>query len=157
MTACCPTCGSRYATWTPQRILDAAAAWNSRYGHPPTANEWSVASPVNPIRRTVRRHFPSWDAMLRAAGLPTYPERRRAWTKEATLQAAFLWRFRHGRLPKSGEWVCVTADHPNRYRVRELFGSWNAMIVAAGYAPAVRRRSVEGYRRQAGAATRIAA
>lgn len=153
MKACCPTCGSRYATWTPTNIVAALRAETERFGgNVPSSEDWRNATPEHPTLRTVYRHFKSWADLVSAAGLEP---NRKAWTRADAERTLLVFKFNHGRLPTSHEWnVLANNDHPNRGQIRRLYGSWAAFIVACGYEPAYVRKTVESYRHQAGAAQR---
>lgn len=149
----CPECGAA-RTWTRRKLIAAAVRWDTEHGNPPRVTDWTAATVAHPSKRTVYMVFGSWPDFLLAAGFE--PHRAR-WTREGVLQALFAWRFEHGKLPSSHQWTKAGEEHPCRYTVRALFGSWNAAVVAAGYEPAKPYRSIEGYQRQAGARTRLLA
>ncbi|CAB4173873.1 hypothetical protein UFOVP1186_10 [uncultured Caudovirales phage] len=155
----CPTCGSRYAQWTPEKLKAAAVEWFNKTGRPPTADDWARATVRNPTRRTVYSHFASWPVFIRECGMTPLSDRVE-WTREMVVDAMFRWRYLHGELPRSGEWNTrgLADGFPARSTVRRLFGSWNAGIVAAGYMPRRSLRSAQGYRAVASATSkRVAA
>lgn len=147
VSACCPTCGSRYATWTPAALVAAGRAWFEANGRNPGSEDWARATPAHPSKRTVYRHFKDWPAFLKACGLTA----RVPWTRDLVILAFTRYRFEHGRMPRSADWVVAHEGYPSRYTVRNLFGSFNAGVVAAGYEPRMMRRSMQGYANQAGA------
>jgi hypothetical protein len=60
--------------WTPQTIVAALRAWTARHGRQPTAADWAVVGEHRgeyPPTSTVQHEFGSWDAAIRAAGLPS--------------------------------------------------------------------------------------
>ena len=152
----CPTCGGRFVTWAPHRIIETAQKWAREHGEPPKQRDWSPAGPFHPAPRTVRDAFGSWNAMILAAGLDPRQRggRNPNWTREAAEQALLEWVFRHGRIPQKRDWKPAADGRPTADQVVLLYGSWNAFIVAAGYEPTRRYRTTEGYYRQAGAALR---
>jgi hypothetical protein len=142
--------------WTPDRIIDAAQQWAAAHGRPPRSKDWRRAAPENPAYPTVIELFGRWNVMMVAAGF----EAKRSgtvvpWTREQALQALFEWRFAHGRLPRYEDWRCSSPHRPGAWQMQILFGSWNAAIVAGGYAPRVPRKTVLGYQRQAGYHQRV--
>ena len=157
MSARCPECGGVLATWHRAAILDACRAWVERHGEPPTGRKWARASAVNPANTTVREVFGSWNAMIEAAGFaPRQPVRSRVWSRAEVLHAFTVWAFEHGGdMPRYQDWgPRRDLRFPPSESVVSLFGSWNAGVVAAGYEPRVKHRTVDAYRRQAGAVAR---
>lgn len=153
----CPTCGGRRVTWSPARIIEAAQSWAETHGAPPSASQWYAAGPNHPNNATVFNVFGSWNAMIAAAGFEPRGvggQRPVRWTREACESALFEWAFAHGRVPRARDWKVSGPDHPAEQTIRKVYGSWNAFVVAAGYEPKVKYRTVEGYARQAGAAAR---
>jgi hypothetical protein len=57
--------------WTPDQIIVALKGDARRRGKPPTMREWRRPSKSRPSARSAQRYFGSWNAALRAAGLPT--------------------------------------------------------------------------------------
>lgn len=55
-----------------------------------------------------------------------------SWTPEAILEAARAWREEHGRPPTAQQWKRSSPSHPANVMVTSMFGSWNAMLGAAG-------------------------
>lgn len=154
----CPTCGGLPPAWGPAQIVAAINRWVAEHdGRPPTADQWVRSTPRNPANTTVLVVFGSWNNGLRAAGQkPVKPGGRRhgQWTRESMIAALFEWRFAQGRLPGFRDWATREEGRPTSSQAQRLFGSWNAFLVAGGYEPAVLRRPIVGYQRQAGAATR---
>jgi hypothetical protein len=56
--------------WTGETIVYAIRLWYRRHQRPPCAHEWEQAGEDHPSRTTVARAFGSWNAGIRAAGLP---------------------------------------------------------------------------------------
>jgi hypothetical protein len=59
--------------WTAERIIAALQRDARRRGYTPTAAQWVKAAKHRPEMTGVVRRFGSWNAGLRAAGLPTRP------------------------------------------------------------------------------------
>lgn len=59
----------------------------------------------------------------------------RNWTPVAILDACRAWGERFGSQPKATSWANAAPDHPSSRTVIQQFGSWGAMIAAAGYVP----------------------
>ncbi len=139
--------------WTREEIIAALQRDARRLGRPPKCREWnrplgvgifqwnrSVPRAARPSVATVQQHFGSWNAGLTAAGLPVRIGRETKWTAESVLEvirsegrrlgrAPSLWDFRVSRSKGKGKGLpseCVVSKH---------FGSWNAAIEAAGFAP----------------------
>lgn len=148
----CPTCGAiPPRTWTPERIIDAFQAWAVKHGRQPVQRDWRRATPFSPSKTTVIAMFGSWNAGVEAAGYVALKRGGRSELTRADVLAALLrWKFQYGELPTGPDWAAMTDEWPSCGQVRRMFGSWNAGIVAAGYEPRNRFRSVEGYQRQAG-------
>lgn len=59
----------------------------------------------------------------------------RYWTHDRILAAFRDWAHAHGRPPRAMEWVLATPATPNAKTVMRRFGSWNAAVASAGFAP----------------------
>lgn len=158
----CPHCGGKPATWSTEKVLDAARAYHARYRVAPTAEAWRRSSPKNPASTTVRALFGTWNEMIRQAGFKPRPAHapppETVWSRDQVTQLIYLFRFTHGRLPSWRDWKTADPYRPTSNQVTRLFGSWNAAMVAAGYEHEARGsggRTRAGYQRQAGAATRL--
>jgi hypothetical protein len=57
------------------------------------------------------------------------------WTSETIAYAFELWHRRHLCSPTVDEWRRAGPDHPSVTTVRQVFGSWNAAVEAAGFRP----------------------
>jgi hypothetical protein len=57
------------------------------------------------------------------------------WTDETIAYAFELWHRRHLCSPTVDEWRRAGHDHPSVTTVRQVFGSWNAAVEAAGFRP----------------------
>lgn len=53
------------------------------------------------------------------------------WDEEAVIAALQGWAEEYGRPPTSRQWQVAGDDHPCTATVRQLFGNWNAALVAA--------------------------
>jgi hypothetical protein len=138
--------------WTSETIAYAFELWHRRHLCSPTVDEWRRAGHDHPSVTTVRQVFGSWNAAVEAAGFrPRRPgESRRTapaavvrseptaavrWSHEAILAALQAWAQAWGRSPSLEQWRRASAAHPSAATVRRLFGSWNAAVEAAGFAP----------------------
>jgi hypothetical protein len=147
----CPECGSPLGIWNKMTILEACHAWVERHGEPPKQADWMAASPWSPNATRVQQVFGSWNTMIVEAG---YTPRRRGgrpsfYTREKATEILFQWAYDHGRLPTTKDWKLASPDRPSRDQITLLFGSWNAFIVAAGYEPEKKYRTMHGYSMQA--------
>lgn len=137
--------------WTPERILDAFRAWEAAHGRPPGVRDWRRGTPAHPASSTVYKNFGNWAGLMREAGhQPRRPHRISAVTRDEVCQAIYRWVYDHRRLPTWRDWVHAADGRPSSDQVVRLFGSWNSAIVAAGYEPRVKFRTLDGYRKQAG-------
>src|SRR5262249_47732551 len=57
------------------------------------------------------------------------------WTRETVAYAFELWHRRHLCSPTLDEWRRAGPDHPSVTTVRQVYGSWNAGLRAAGFRP----------------------
>ena len=63
------------------------------------------------------------------------------WTRERIVVAMQAWAAERGRPPAADEWrVSGLWEHPSQGTVRNVFGSWSAAVVAAGFVPRPRHR-----------------
>lgn len=119
-------------------IIAAIQAWAISTGTPPRAGEWMLGQgkwaaeyPRWPALHQVQEVFGSWNAAIRAAG---YTPRQVRWTEAAIVHAAQGWTRRHGQPPRIEQWRRTAPDgsHPSMRPVLDAFGTWNAMLLAAG-------------------------
>jgi len=120
---------------TPPRRPDAAgvlaalaAAARAQDGRPPRYSDWRRREP--PTVWDVERHFGSWNAGLRAAGIeparrPTRDEVIAVLRREACA--------RGDKPPRSADWK--RPKPPTVADIDRHFGSWNAALRAAGLTP----------------------
>jgi hypothetical protein len=124
--------------YTDEQIIDALRADARRLGRTPTVEDWRVREPYHAGTGAVVRHFGSWNAGLRAAGLKLTHEVG-VWTRERVLVALRRDAARRGCAPVRGDWSKATRTRPNASTVATLFGSWNAGLRAAGLDPNAER------------------
>jgi hypothetical protein len=144
----CVACTADYRrVWTREVVIEAIRLFVDRYGRIPTAQEWSPALARQgyrddladrfyaegcwPTVTTVKDLFGSWNAGMTAAGFTPRGVGKRgpgSWSREAIL-AALL---RQPRQPACREWRHSGFDHPQVSTVKNVFGSWSAMLEAAG-------------------------
>jgi len=95
------------------------------------ARQWAAEYPRWPALHQVQEVFGSWNAAIRAAG---YTPRQVRWTEAAIVHAAQGWTRRHGQPPRIEQWRRTAPDglDPSMRPVLDAFGTWNAMLLAAG-------------------------
>jgi hypothetical protein len=122
----------RQGHWTRERVLAALQRDASRRGRAPTREEWARPARGRPSGSTVAKLFGTWNAGLRAAGLPLNSERDK-WTPGAVVDA--LRRLEHelGRQPTSQDLVCPPAGYPNTAIITRKLGSWSAACRELGW------------------------
>jgi hypothetical protein len=158
--------------WGPEKeahsevILEAIRRWTDLYGTPPTMADWEPSRARQkgqdwraerwqrgdwPTARTVRTHFRTMSAAVRAAGMPARQGptrvRRHLASNEAVLDAIRAWHARYGEPPAMTDWDPSRArsqnqhwriaryyegDWPSVNTVRRRFGTLNQAIQAAG-------------------------
>ena len=119
-------------SWEPDAILDALRAHAEEFGRPPAKEdlEWPPAG--YPSARTVRRHFGSFTAGLRAAGLEP---RERHWGTEAIIAAMREFRREVDRWPRPSDWKRASEDWPSASTVYNRLGSWEVALARAATGP----------------------
>lgn len=129
--------------WPDWAVIRAMIAWNEKHGRPPRRWEWDKgADKTHPNSTTVLTRFGSWNAALEAAGLPIARRSRREWTRGEIIEALKADARVRGRPPTAREWKKATPTTPTNSHVYTLFGSWTALIVAAGFKPLKQGQSV---------------
>lgn len=120
--------------WTQALVIQEIQAW-----HPDSQSRDDASQRCCSLRYNAIRHFGSWQAALRAAGIQ--PDRRR-WSPERVLLAIRSW---HQRSPSG----CLSTDDPALAQAaRKYFGSCRQAIIAAGVTPSkshkwTKRRIIE--------------
>jgi len=151
--------------WTRELLIDRIREWTELAGTPPANVDWKpsiayarghpeVAAAFEdadgywPHADIVARRFGSWTRGLRTAldGTPLEPATYRTvgaqqvWSRAQIIECAREWAATHGRPPRTTDWqfACSGADdhRPATPTVYRLFGSWTAMVDAAGCADA---------------------
>lgn len=153
----CDVCGGRPVSWPRHKIVRACRDWAADTGGPPAAADWAKATPEHPSESTVRRAFGTWNDMLAEAGFTRRPRHRpggRRFTRRDVRDDVTRFVYLHGRLPTVKDWRVRADGGPTSPQLISQFGSFNAAIVVAGYEPPIKRRSIEGYERQASAAAK---
>lgn len=86
-------------------------------------------------RRTPRAS--SLDGVRSGTGLVHFSQGRggRTWTEEAIIRALHTWVENYGVLPTLRDWSHASALYPTGASVRQRFGTWNTMIIRAGFVP----------------------
>lgn len=126
----CPACRSEIVKYPADVVIAALRHDATRLARTPRQAEWKHRPPGQPGIVAVHARFGSWNAGLRAAGLPiTHNER---WSRESVLRALSNDAERLGRAPRQTECKRATQDRPSAAVVQRVFGSWNLGLVAAG-------------------------
>lgn len=123
-------------SWDRDAIVRSMRTWEQTHGQAPTSVDWSKATPETPSTVTVARHFRSFPAAVKAAGLKP-PHRR--WDATAIVEAIRAWAAAHGHGPRGSDWDYAGPTHPASSTVRRHFGSFPAAVDAAGVPRAPRR------------------
>lgn len=116
--------------WTQSLVIREIQAW-----HPNGLSRGNVSRHYPSLRYNAIRHFGSWHAALRAAGIqPNY----RRWSPERVLLAIRAW---HQRSPDG----CLSADDPALAQAaRKYFGSRRQALLAAGVTPSKSQKWTKG-------------
>ncbi len=120
--------GANKPSWEPETILVALRAYAEKLGRAPRKEELEWPPAGYPSARTVRRHFGSFTAGLRAAGLES---RHRHWDKGAIVAAMREFHREVDRWPRPSDWKTACEDWPTTRTVYNRFGSWEAALVEA--------------------------
>lgn len=120
--------GANKPTWEPETILVALRAYEREFGRVPAKQELELPPTGYPSSRTVRRHFGSFTAGLRVAGLEP---RGRNWTPAAIIASMREFRREVDRWPRPSDWQVACEDWPSTGTVYNHFGSWKTALVAA--------------------------
>ena len=131
-----------HPSWEPAEILDALRRYAQEFGRAPSKTDLERPPGGYPSARTVRRHFGSFTAGRRKAGLTSFAPRVRRpyWTRERIAEAMAAFHDRHGRFPTSVEWARAGSAHPGAATVFARFESWESAKDAAGAFAGERRR-----------------
>ncbi len=112
-------------SWEPDEILAALRAYAEEFGKSPAKQELEWPPTGYPSSRTVRRHFGSFTAGLRAAGLES---REKRWSREKIVEAMREFERETDRWPRSSDWTVACEDWPSTGTVYNRFGSWQAAL-----------------------------
>lgn len=134
----------RTPRWSAEQVIAAFQQFAAEHrGRAPTVREWKRAG-LGPSRDATGRHFGSWSAAIRAAGLePRREGAARRWTVAQVSTAIPKWAAAHGRPPRPTDWTTADPDgaggvgHPCAITVRRYFGSWHSALQAAGFSYAI--------------------
>jgi hypothetical protein len=119
-----------HPSWEPEEILAALRAYAEEFGKSPAKQELEWPPAGYPSSRTVRRHFGSFTAGLRAAGLES---REKRWSTERIVEAMREFERETDRWPRSSDWALACEDWPSSGTVYNRFGSWQAALdIATG-------------------------
>lgn len=117
--------GVNKPSWTPEEILVALRAFAAEFGKSPAKQELEYPPTGYPSSRTVRRHFGSFTAGLKAAGLQP---REKRWSEEAIIEAMREFERETDFWPRSSDWTVACEDWPSASTVYLRFGSWQAAL-----------------------------
>jgi hypothetical protein len=124
--------GVNKASWEPDQILDALRAYAEQFGRSPAKHELEWPPTGYPSSRTVRRHFGSFTAGIRAAGLQPRGAAK-TWTPEKIVAAMRMFRRETDRWPRCSDWSQACEDWPSYGTVYNRFGGWQAALeIASG-------------------------
>lgn len=114
-----------HPSWTPEEILAALRAYAAEFGKPPAKQELERPPTGYPSSRTVRRHFGSFTAGLKAAGLQP---REKRWSEEAIIEAMREFERETDLWPRYTDWAVACEDWPSAATVYNRFGNWQAAL-----------------------------
>lgn len=114
-----------HPSWEPEEILVALRAYAEQFGQSPAKQELEWPPTGYPSSRTVRRHFGSFTAGLRAAGLES---REKRWSSEAITEAMREFERETDRWPRSSDWAVACEDWPSTGTVYNRFGGWKVAL-----------------------------
>jgi hypothetical protein len=117
--------GVNKPSWTPEEILVALRAYVEKFDRTPAKQELEWPPTGFPSSRTIRRHFGSFTAGLRAAGLEP---REKRWDEEAIIEAMREFERETDFWPRSSDWAAACEDWPSASTVYNRFGSWQAAL-----------------------------
>lgn len=121
---------------SPDEIIKAIRAWESKHGKPPSASDWLHVSGTHPTARQSAKLFGSWTNALTAAGFAPRPSGPRPrWSRERIIRALQAEHRRTGKVPSFKRWHKSAQGRPGATRVVQQFGSWRAAVEAAGLTP----------------------
>lgn len=120
--------GVNKPSWEPEEILAALRAYAKEFGKPPAKQELEWPPSGYPSSRTVRRHFGSFTAGLRAAGLNS---RQKLWSRERVAEAMREFERETDRWPRASDWSIACEDWPSAATVYNRFGSWREALDVA--------------------------
>ena len=117
--------------WDRARISDALCRFAEQHNRPP---RWSDLNPAHalPAAETIIQHFGSLDQAFKTVDLQA--PHRPHWDRASVIEAATAHTRRHGSPPRQTQWRNAGQDHPSAKTVARLFGSWPALLQAAGIA-----------------------
>jgi hypothetical protein len=118
--------------WTPERVIAALRRDAARRGRTPTRGDWPRATRTRPQASIAENLFGSWNAALRAAGLPVNHEPGK-WTETTVLDALRRLQLQLGRQPNSSDVVRPPAGYPNTAVIKRKCGSWTAACAKLGW------------------------
>jgi hypothetical protein len=135
----CAASLQRPSQWTAEAIVEAMRWWERETGLQPTVGMWGLRraplskwhdeQPRWPSGGQVINVFGSWGEAQRQAG---FAPLKRTWTREQAIAALHDAARTEGTVPRRSGWEHATADRPAATTVRDLFGTWQAALRAAG-------------------------
>lgn len=100
-------------------------AYAAEFGETPAKQELEWPPTGYPSSRTVRRHFGSFTAGLKAAGLQP---REKRWSEEAIIEAMREFERETDFWPRSSDWTVACEDWPSASTVYLRFGIWQVAL-----------------------------
>ena len=128
--------------WTRERVIRELQRDAQKRGRAPSSNDWSNATRIHPVARTVEGLFGTWNAALRAAGLQPNVEPS-TWTPTKVLDALRQLEQELGRQPISTDVRTPPAGYPSRAVIKRTLGSWRAACHQLGWSAPRRVRCDE--------------
>jgi Homing endonuclease associated repeat len=125
--------------WTRPRVIVEIREWAKRNGRPPRPVDWhrppGAHERERPTDGPVSAIFGNWAKAVEAAGFEPPQD---SWSETEIVAAIRRFAHREGRPPTNREFVQLVRSepsHPTLGAVLGQFGSWNAALRAAGFAP----------------------
>ena len=119
--------------YSKESIIEAIITFNAEHGKPPVRKDFT-SNKNYPSAATVENRFGSWSAAIEAAGLSVRKNKAKHQTlsKEIVIEDIRIFYKKHGNIPTKKDFT-KNPEYVSHTSVRNIFGSWNAAIEAAGF------------------------